>query len=111
MAKTRCAERNQKRKFWEAHLKSWESSGTSQSAYCRQHQLRLNCFIYWKKRRSFREPGVSLVEWPVARPEGPASAFFAAPLSVVIGTRYRIEIHSGFDPALLESVVRVLRVL
>ena len=73
MAKIRTAERNQKRKYWEAHLKSWESSGISQSAYCRQHQLRLNCFIYWKKLRSSRESGVSLLESPVSRPDLPST--------------------------------------
>lgn len=111
MAKSRTAERNQKRKYWEAHLKRWESSGISQSAYCRQNQLRLNRFIYWKKRCFSPESRVSLVEWPVPRQEEALSAFFGSPLCVVIGTRYRIEIQAGFDPALLESVVRVLRVL
>lgn len=109
MDQTRAAERKQNRKFWEAHLKRWETSGISQSAYCRQNQLRLNRFIYWKKKRSPEECHVSLVEWPVPRQEDRASRSLGSPLCVVISSRYRIEIQAGFDPALLESVVRVLR--
>jgi|MudIll2142460700_1097286.scaffolds.fasta_scaffold1411432_1 hypothetical protein len=111
MDKTRAAEVKQKRKFWEAHLKRWEASGISQSAYCRQNQLRLNRFIYWKKRRSPEQCRVSLVEWPAPRQEAHPSGSWGSLLCVVIGSRYRIEIQAGFDPALLENVVRVLRIL
>lgn len=33
---------------WPAHIKAWQGTGASQSAYCQQHQLRRNQFTYWK---------------------------------------------------------------
>jgi len=33
---------------------------------------------------------------------------FGSALNLVINNQYRIEIHTGFDPALLEGVIRVL---
>lgn len=41
---------NQKRKFWEKHIKQWEASGESQRAYCRNHDLIINRFYDWKHR-------------------------------------------------------------
>jgi hypothetical protein len=111
METTRSAEREAKRRFWEAHLNQWESSGISQSAYCRQNHLSLHGFIYWKKKRVCPKVTTSLVEWPVPRPEAVSLSSLGPALSVVIGARYRIEILSEFDPAMLDSVVRVLREL
>ncbi len=65
METARAAELDAKRKFWATHLSEWKSSGLSQSEYCRQNDLKLHCFLYWRKRqRSFEEHGFSLVEWP-----------------------------------------------
>jgi hypothetical protein len=109
MEEVRAAEREEKQRFWEEHLKSWETSGVTQNDYCRQNNLRLNRFIYWKRKRSSKRPAtVSLVEWPIPRQAG-SFLSLSAPLSVVIGSPYRIEIHKGFDPAVLEGVIRVLR--
>ena len=106
MEQTRAAELEAKRRFWEEHLSQWEASGLSQSEYCRQNDLKLHCFLYWRKRqRATVESTVSLVELP--RQEGTVFCFGSA-LSLVINNRYRIEIHKGFDPALLDGVIRVL---
>lgn len=109
MEKTRAAEREEKRRFWEEHLERWEASGNSQNAYCRQNNLRLNRFMYWKKKRFPPKSTVSLVEWPLQRQEVASFAPFGTPLCVVMDGRYRIEIQKGFDPSLLDSVIRVLK--
>ena len=68
METTRAAEREAKRTFWEEHLSQWEASGLSQSEYCRQNDLKLHCFLYWRKRqRATVESTVSLVELPGER--------------------------------------------
>lgn len=41
---------NQKRKFWENHIKQWKASGESQRAYCIKHDLIINRFYDWKHR-------------------------------------------------------------
>lgn len=109
METTRAAEREAKRRIWEEHLVKWESSGISQSAYCRMNDLSLHRFMYWKKRLTPRESSIALVEWPGARQGGNTSSSLGPPLCIVIAGRYRIEINPGFDPAMLDCVVRVLR--
>jgi len=106
--KTRAAELEAKRRFWQEHLSQWEASGVSQKEYCRQHDLKLHCFLYWRKRqRSWQESKAALVEWPMPRQEG-AVFYLGSALSLVINNQYRIEIHKGFDPGLLDGVIRVL---
>ncbi|MFB9067825.1 IS66 family insertion sequence element accessory protein TnpA [Pseudofulvimonas gallinarii] len=41
-----------KRTRWAAHMAAWQSSGLSQSAYCRRHALSLASFGYWVSVRS-----------------------------------------------------------
>ena len=101
MEKRRAAERAEKKRLWENRLKDWNASGLTQSQYCREHGLRVNQFIYWKKRVM---PGtVTLVEVPTPKPLRSSSA-----ISLVIGEHYRLEIPEGFDPASLERVIRVV---
>jgi hypothetical protein len=109
METMRSADREAKRRFWEQHLNQWESSAISQNAYCRQNHLSLHGFIYWKKKRASPNSTISLVEWPVPRSETISLSSLGPTLCVVIGAPHRIEILSGFDPAMLDSVVRVLR--
>jgi len=39
--------------FWSEHLTQWQTSGLSQAAYCRRHDLCQQKFSYRKKRSSF----------------------------------------------------------
>jgi hypothetical protein len=34
--------------FWRRHLAAWRDSGQSRAAYCRQEDLSLPCFGYWR---------------------------------------------------------------
>lgn len=108
MNEARIAERQEKQRYWDEHLSRWKESGLSQSAYCREHQLNLHRFIYWKKRRSPKTPNVSLVELPISTRETACLLSSGPPLCIVLGVRFRIELRSGFDPASLETVLRVL---
>ena len=35
---------------WSKHVASWQSSGLSQNAYCRDHHLKISRFGYWKRK-------------------------------------------------------------
>ena len=50
MKQTISVEGQQRRKFWENHLRAWQASGVSQAGYCRKHGLSHKSFVYWKKR-------------------------------------------------------------
>lgn len=108
MNEARRAERQEKQRFWGGHLSRWKESGLSQSAYCREHQLNLHRFVYWKKRLAPQKPSVSLVELPVSRQKTAYQFPSAAPISIVFGGRCHIEVRPGFDPSSLEVVLRVL---
>ncbi len=41
--------KQKKRSSWFNHIKQWKTSGQSQSHYCRDNQLKLHQFIYWKQ--------------------------------------------------------------
>lgn len=34
--------------FWRQHLNAWHDSSLSQAAYCRQQNVSLPCFGYWR---------------------------------------------------------------
>jgi len=94
----------EKRRYWEHHIQSWRASGLSQTGYQRKHNLPQWQFVYWKKKldRAVLSNEVSLV--PISLPQ----AMPAASLILVVNERYRIEISEGFQPAVLEQVLRVV---
>ena len=108
MNEARIAERREKQRYWDEHLSKWKESGLSQSAYCREHELNLHRFNYWKRRLSPKSPSVSLVELPISMRNTAWLPSPSPPLCIVFGSRFRIELQTGFDPASLESVLRVL---
>ncbi|WP_444931878.1 IS66 family insertion sequence element accessory protein TnpA [Microbulbifer sp. SSSA002] len=42
--------------FWMMHVTKWKDSGLSQTAYCREHQLRLSTFTYWRGKEAKKTP-------------------------------------------------------
>jgi hypothetical protein len=102
MEKNRAVERVEKRKYWEGQLNSWKASGLTQAAYCREKNLGVRRFLYWKKRIFPERPSATLVELPMR------SVLADSPITVVVDGRCRIEIDKGFDPETLEKVLRVV---
>jgi hypothetical protein len=41
-----------KEEFWQDHVTAWLSSGLSQAAYCKQHEIKFHNFAYWRNRLS-----------------------------------------------------------
>lgn len=39
---------------WQQHIEAWQSSGQTQQAYCKTHELSYHRFGYW--RHKFRQP-------------------------------------------------------
>ena len=101
---SRWQELAEKRRYWERHIQSWRASGLSQTEYQRRHNLSKWQFVYWKKKldRPVSSAEVSLV--PISLPQFMPTA----PLSLIVNGRYRIEISEGFQPSVLEQVLRVV---
>lgn len=45
-------ENNNLQEFWKNHIDNWKSGQCNQAEYCRQNNLLLNRFNYWKRKFS-----------------------------------------------------------
>ncbi|MCF8051500.1 MAG: hypothetical protein K9L59_09710 [Desulfobacterales bacterium] len=108
--KSREAALREKRRYWKEHIDSWKASGLKQSQYCRQHDLKLYQFVYWRKKYLPRTAApISLVRVPL--PEQNIRSLVqssAKPLRVIVGADRRIEVERGFDPIALQQLVHTL---
>ncbi|WP_299197178.1 hypothetical protein [uncultured Amphritea sp.] len=84
----------QKRTFWQKHIDGWQQSGLSQPEYCKQHDLKLANFGYWRTRLS--KPKRSNKFIPVDL--GPN---VQARVSLPNGVRLEVPIHTLADVLLL----------
>ena len=99
-----------KRRFWQQHIQKWKRSGLKQAAYCRRHELKLHCFIYWRKRhRRPDPPPISLVQvkLPPAT-SGPSPGARPSALRLVVSGSHCVEIDRDFDPVALRQLLHVL---
>jgi len=76
--KSRHKQCRKKRRFWQVHLQAWKKSGLIQAEYCRQHDLRVNRFIYWKRK-------IASKSTPSAKEE---CLFAAVPAVVATGAQH-----------------------
>lgn len=99
-----------KRNIWKHHLKSWNSSGLSQAAYCRRHDLKVYDFQYWKKRlkppqeqnNSSRLLPVTLTDSDPFEPKCDSSG-----ISILIN-RYSVKIGVEFNQHTLSKLINML---
>ena len=55
--------------YWQQHFTDWQQSGLSQSDYCKQHELTLSSFGYWRQRlKASTSAGAKLIPLNVSRP-------------------------------------------
>ena len=89
---------------WQQKLKAWKSSGKSRSEFCREHRIAVSTFDYWKKRLNSGDGGTKFIKLPALMDSGRN----AAPLSIVVDGRYRVELRAGFDPDDLAIALRTI---
>jgi hypothetical protein len=109
-AQSRSEELDKKRSFWRQHIEDWRSSGLTQIAYCRQHELRSHQFTYWKKR--FVQTGTGITFVPLKIRSTVQTAFGQGSLSMLrltVGRDFQIEIGPDFDSHLLRRLITTLR--
>ncbi len=88
MGKNRAAESAEKRRYWEEELRSWKESGRTQAEYCRDKNLHVHQFLYWRKRIFPQKTNATLVELPMRGSlPAPSSA-----ITVVVDGCCRVEI-------------------
>ena len=94
----------QKQHYWQRHMQAWKESGNSQAGFCREHNLNIKTFTYWRRKLSKRSATVTLVQMP------PLSNT-AAPIKLIVNDRFAIEVSDGFGPDTLKQLVHVVRSL
>lgn len=102
----------EKKLIWQDRIKDYGVSQLSAPAWCEQNQLSIHTFRYWVKKFDKESVFASLkTEWlsvkvPVVE-SNTSTEETSCRIHVNIG-RASIEVTSGFDPQVFESVVRIL---
>ena len=106
---SRAEELEQKRSYWKQHIDNWQETGLTQAEYCRRHNLRHHQLVYWKKRFSHTETGVSFVPLKIddLLMDRPAQLDRQS-LCLEINNRFKVEIRAGFDAQLLRQLIFAL---
>ncbi|WP_369855092.1 hypothetical protein [Candidatus Thalassolituus haligoni] len=82
---------------WQQHINLWRTSGLSQVAFCKQHNLAMHNLQYWRKRLS---PGAEPV---VDKPKAliPITVTSPSPARLRLGAHVIIELPTEALPDLL----------
>jgi hypothetical protein len=102
---------DEREQFWRSHLETWSLSGLSQAEYCRQNDLNLARFGYWKRRFRKDNLPVEFVQVPTASVK--STRLFqdtgVPSLRITMGSEFAIEVLDEFSPATLEKVLLTLK--
>ena len=94
-------QRTKKQKYWQRHIEQWSQSGLSQATYCRERNLKIKSFTYFKSKLKKNMP-VQFVQVPVEPVQLPSF------LKLKIGSSFQIDIPDGFSQNTLTQVLQVL---
>lgn len=89
--------------LWRGRVSAWRRSGLTVAAFCADKPFAASTLRWWSSRLQ-RSPAPTFLE---LRPRGSVLAVPPAELVVEVGAA-RVRVASGFDPALLASVVAAL---
>jgi hypothetical protein len=105
-------ERNGRERFWRRHLSAWKRSGLTQREYCKRQGVSEWSFSLWKRRLArSTTSGVSFVPVTVTGSTTGIVGLPGAhrqPLTLVVGSRYRLEVGDGFSDETLSRLLCVL---
>tara|TARA_R110001592_G_scaffold260403_1_gene524906 strand:- start:592 stop:891 length:300 start_codon:yes stop_codon:yes gene_type:complete len=91
-----------KSQFWQDHVTAWQGSGLSQAAYCKQHEIKLHNFTYWRIRLSpAKAPSTKLMK--LSGMSASSRMIMNLPLGV------RLELSASDLPVVLPAVLHILR--
>ena len=96
-------DKNDKLTFWRRKLQEYLRSGLSRRVFSEQNGVSKSKLDYWFARIHKGQKAKGLVEMKPA-----PILIHECSLQVVVAGKYRIEVHSGFDPVLFGEVVKVL---
>lgn len=120
MAKSKKSSRRKRRssraEHWRGVIEEWTDSGLSQSEFCRQRDLSLPSFSWWKWELSRRDRESERPRFLPVRVVGSAGSIEPVPwrgsgdFEVTLQQGYRIRVPEHFDPEALRRLIRSLEV-
>lgn len=103
-------------RFWQRHIQQWQRSGVTQSQYCREHDLSIGAFHWWRKLTHGHpvvDPQKELPTLPVPTfteiriPEGGAAAASYA-YEIILPNRTQVRLRQNFDAEAVAALVSLL---
>ena len=95
----------------EGLVAEYEASGLSRQAFCNKHGLSLSTLNRHRKRQQMPSQPAETSGWVAVelseREQAPVTQL-SSELSVLLSSGRRIEVRGGFDPKVLQQLVRVL---
>ncbi|WP_420828911.1 IS66 family insertion sequence element accessory protein TnpA [Desulfobulbus rhabdoformis] len=105
--------RDSKLNFWQEHIAGWKASGLSQLVYCRNNNLAVATFGYWRRKLKLQSGEVDKPRfYPLA--VAPSQQTIpphkdGKPFRLLLGGhRFVIEIDNEFSSSTLQHIVRAL---
>lgn len=102
-----------KREQWEQHLADFEASGQTAVVWCKEQDIQLANFYYWKRRLRtvINDAKVNPISWlPMAFDLKPQPGEMAAEqISIEIGGKFKVIIQKGFNCEMFRDVVSILQ--
>lgn len=97
---------DEKRDFWQQHIRKWEDSGLSQRKYCEINNINHNAFAW--RRNSFKDKKNGMDFTKIAT--GKVRDAIAADnrLELIINNTVSLKIGNGFNPDTLRLVLEAL---
>ena len=95
----------------EGLVAEYEASGLSRQAFCNKHGLSLSTLNRHRKRQQMPSEPAETSGWVAVELSDAGQAPASQPsseLSVLLSSCRRIEVRGGFDPKVLQQLVRVL---
>jgi len=106
---------SEKKAYWQAIFKEWETSGLSQSAFCRTHAITPSQFYNWRKRleeaRALAGNTFAPVTLKQEVPERVKPTDVFMPLVLIVKNNVRLEITANTDAKALKMVLVTLGLL
>ena len=91
-----------KTQFWQDHITAWQGSSLSQTAYCKQREIKLHNFAYWRNRLSpAKAPSAKLIKL------GGIPASSRMIMNLPLGVR--LELSASDLSVVLPAVLHILR--
>ncbi|MCX5644890.1 MAG: hypothetical protein NTZ17_09420 [Phycisphaerae bacterium] len=104
-------------RLWRKHVQQWQRSDTTQIQYCKEHNLSVTAFRWWRRKlrpgQQVRDPQKGLPREPVTTfteiqmPQG-GEAAAAYSYEIILPNRTQLRLRKNFDAEGVSTLVSLL---